>query len=198
MTFNHRFPGQYKDSETGLSQNWHREYEAMLGRYATSDPKGLDAGTNTYSYALGRPIGESDRSGLDTLTRCEKEWVDSYYGPFWSSIVESFSQTEAFQEIGNLSVTGAILAAALGVKAITPEVLKSLGKNNCPVPSDWWGNAKFPAAAASSPAAANAELAMSRILTGAGIGIDAGAVPVFGLAVFATATVYKAKAACGR
>ncbi|NMC00658.1 MAG: hypothetical protein GYA35_10300, partial [Thermoanaerobaculaceae bacterium] len=35
---NLRFPGQYFDSETGLFQNWFRDYEARIGRYWEVDP----------------------------------------------------------------------------------------------------------------------------------------------------------------
>ena len=43
-TVNLRFPGQYFDSETGLHQNWHRDYDPQVGRYVTSDPIGLAGG----------------------------------------------------------------------------------------------------------------------------------------------------------
>ncbi|MBI5409589.1 MAG: RHS domain-containing protein [Nitrospirae bacterium] len=38
ITNNLRFPGQYYDAETGLHQNWHRDYKAEIGRYVESDP----------------------------------------------------------------------------------------------------------------------------------------------------------------
>jgi RHS repeat-associated protein len=65
MAFRHRFPGQYRDPETGLHQNWNREYDAVIGRYVTSDPEGLQAGANTFLYSSATPIMNSDPLGLD-------------------------------------------------------------------------------------------------------------------------------------
>ncbi|MEW6600556.1 MAG: DUF6531 domain-containing protein, partial [Nitrospirota bacterium] len=38
ITNNLRFPGQYYDAETGLNQNWHRDYKPEVGRYLEADP----------------------------------------------------------------------------------------------------------------------------------------------------------------
>ena len=59
-----RFPGQLHDSETALNQNWHREYNPMLGRYVQSDPIGLLGGINTYGYVAGNPLKYVDHKGL--------------------------------------------------------------------------------------------------------------------------------------
>ncbi|MBL1432749.1 MAG: RHS repeat-associated core domain-containing protein [Gammaproteobacteria bacterium] len=53
-------PGQYFDVETNLHYNHYRYYDPELGRYITSDPIGLLAGLNTYSY-----VGQNGITGYD-------------------------------------------------------------------------------------------------------------------------------------
>jgi RHS repeat-associated protein len=65
FAYNLRFPGQYFDSETGLSYNYFRDYDPSIGRYVQSDPIGLRAGVNTFAYAFDRPLNSSDFFGLD-------------------------------------------------------------------------------------------------------------------------------------
>ena len=66
FTFNPRFPGQVFESETGLNQNWNREYNPRWGRYAQFDPIGLADGPNGYLYAGTNPISKTDPQGLTT------------------------------------------------------------------------------------------------------------------------------------
>jgi len=74
FVYNPRFPGQVFDQETGLAQNWHREYQARWGRYAQSDPIGLSGGVNTFSYVGGAPLTSADPTGLQASdSKCT--WV---------------------------------------------------------------------------------------------------------------------------
>jgi hypothetical protein len=50
-------------AETGLSQNYFRDYDPTVGRYVESDPIGLLGGINTYAYANGNPLSYKDPSG---------------------------------------------------------------------------------------------------------------------------------------
>jgi RHS repeat-associated protein len=60
-----RLPGQWTQAETGsLSQNWNRDYDTSLGRYIETDPLGIGAGQNVYTYADGDPLNRTDPRGL--------------------------------------------------------------------------------------------------------------------------------------
>jgi RHS repeat-associated protein len=65
FNYNLRFPGQYYDKETGLHQNYFRDYNPKIGKYVESDPIGLAGGINTYAYARENPILWTDSLGLD-------------------------------------------------------------------------------------------------------------------------------------
>ena len=57
------FPGQYRDEETGLNQNYFRDYDPKTGRYIQADPIGLAGGMNPYSYANQNPLQYADPIG---------------------------------------------------------------------------------------------------------------------------------------
>jgi RHS repeat-associated protein len=50
-----RFPGQWFQSESGLHQNWMRDYDPTTGRYLQADPLGLVDGASVYGYAGQNP-----------------------------------------------------------------------------------------------------------------------------------------------
>jgi RHS repeat-associated protein len=58
-----RFPGQYRDAESGLSQNYLRHYDPATGGYLSPDPVGLVAADNQHAY-VANPTGSSDPLGL--------------------------------------------------------------------------------------------------------------------------------------
>ncbi len=58
-----RFPGQWFQSESGLHQNWMRDYDPTTGRYLQADPLGLIDGASVYGYVKGNPARFSDPRG---------------------------------------------------------------------------------------------------------------------------------------
>ena len=58
------FPGQWFREESGLFQNWMRDYDPSLGAYIQPDPLGLVDGSAVYRYASGNPMRYSDPTGL--------------------------------------------------------------------------------------------------------------------------------------
>jgi RHS repeat-associated protein len=58
-----RFPGQWFQSESGLHQNWMRDYDPTTGRYLQADPLGLVDGARVYGYALQNPVVHADPRG---------------------------------------------------------------------------------------------------------------------------------------
>jgi RHS repeat-associated protein len=59
-----RMPGQYYDAETGLTQNYFRDYDSATGRYVESDPVGLaGGGYSTYEYGFSNPLMSTDPTG---------------------------------------------------------------------------------------------------------------------------------------
>ncbi|MGW5740870.1 DUF6531 domain-containing protein [Amycolatopsis sp. NPDC003861] len=67
-----RFPGQYRDAETGLHYNVYRYYDPATGRYLSPDPLGLDPAPNPVAYVTN-PLVAADPLGLaPTVSPCGK------------------------------------------------------------------------------------------------------------------------------
>ena len=82
---NLRLPGQYFDAETGLHQNWNRDYAPGIGRYIQADPLGIFGGMNVYEYAGGNPTYYIDDSG-------EIVFAPILVGVFWGAVQEISTQ----------------------------------------------------------------------------------------------------------
>ena len=65
-----RFPGQWFQAESGLYQNWMRDYDPTTGRYLQADPLGLVDGPSVYGYALQNPGRYVDPRGEATYVVC--------------------------------------------------------------------------------------------------------------------------------
>ena len=73
-----RFQGQYFDEETGLHYNRYRYYDPGSGRFVSSDPVGLEGGSNLHLYAPNStewidPLGLNPRCRYDpNMSQLEK------------------------------------------------------------------------------------------------------------------------------
>jgi RHS repeat-associated protein len=67
---NARFPGQWYQAESGLHQNWMRDYDPTTGRYIQADPLGLVDGPSVYNYALQNPGRYVDPRGEKVTIMC--------------------------------------------------------------------------------------------------------------------------------
>jgi RHS repeat-associated protein len=71
-----RFPGQWFQIEAGLHYNWHRHYDASIGRYTQPDPLGFVDGPSVYGYAVAKPLTRVDPRGLQIFTPPKRKGYD--------------------------------------------------------------------------------------------------------------------------
>ncbi len=97
------FPGQWFQSESGLHQNWMRDYDPTTGRYMQADPLGLVDGVSVYGYARQNPGRWTDPWGRQTGV------LDGRGQPLYE-IYDPFNQDGS---AGGGGISGAAAAAAL-------------------------------------------------------------------------------------
>jgi RHS repeat-associated protein len=64
LSFAYNFGSPAIRSTDGKHYNYFRDYDPAIGRYIQSDPTGVNAGLNTYAYALASPLLLRDVFGL--------------------------------------------------------------------------------------------------------------------------------------
>ena len=64
----YRYTGMERDAETGMEYHSARYYLPWLGRWLSSDPIGIQAGVNFYTYVKNNPIMLQDSSGTNGET----------------------------------------------------------------------------------------------------------------------------------
>ncbi|MCZ8257732.1 MAG: RHS repeat-associated core domain-containing protein, partial [Polaromonas sp.] len=136
FSFNQRLPGQVFDAESGLFQNWNREYNPRIGRYMQSDSIGLAGGINTFAYVGGDPLSFADSLGLSpdgpsffdltTLasTRRNTTLDDAVRAGAWTRAVSMPAVAGALTP-NALGLVGSVAAPMMCSALIAREVLKA-------------------------------------------------------------------------
>ncbi len=116
-------PGQYFDAETGLHQNWHRDYDPSIGRYLQSDPLGLEGGLSTFAYVEGNPLRYVDPYGL---YKCAPN-VDYSFSGLLSGALICMESRLAYE----LIITGGVRNKESGTNHAVGQAA-DIGENNNP------------------------------------------------------------------
>jgi RHS repeat-associated protein len=121
FAYNLRFPGQYYDAETGLSQNYLRDcYDPQTGRYCQSDPIGLMGGSfSPYAYAGGNPISYADPNGQCPWCVVAAGAAVGGSAAFVGTLWGGGSLGDAVAAIPGGALGGAAAVALAGVEAVT-------------------------------------------------------------------------------
>lgn len=171
-----RLPGQQLQGETGLHQNWMRDYDPSLGRYGQPDPIGLAGGPNVYSYVGQDPLTFIDPSGENPVV------IAIIFGALLGGGADLLGQYLEYRHSGscggfrpNLWAIGvsAAFGGAAGGFGVPLAGIRALGPR---VAALAYNGAKFGAIGAGFRAAATGERGpgVGRDILGGGIGGGAG------------------------
>jgi RHS repeat-associated protein len=106
QTLNLRFPGQYYDAESGLHQNWFRDYQPNLGRYVEADPIGLRGGDlNLFGYAKNNPVYYYDLVGKNSEAIRWGMWGTITIGAILTTIPEPSTTAIGLTMLGGVALT---------------------------------------------------------------------------------------------
>jgi RHS repeat-associated protein len=136
ITNNLRFPGQYYDSETGLHQNYFRDYEPEMGRYVESDPIGLEGGLTLFAYVGNSPVNKIDPYGLcpGNKQKCIQNVLQQNYGNFVANtLVPEFSTISIFTNtaawLKGSAISGSIKGIFVGLPWLASKIATTTGNN---------------------------------------------------------------------
>ncbi|MFN5998774.1 MAG: RHS repeat domain-containing protein, partial [Paracoccaceae bacterium] len=90
-----RFPGQWFQTESGLHQNWMRDYDPTTGRYLQADPLGLVDGASVYGYVRQNPGRFTDPTGLWAVGPQSHPSPD--YNPYTEDLVQCGLRDACYQ-----------------------------------------------------------------------------------------------------
>ena len=136
-----RFPGQWFQTESGLHQNWMRDYDPTTGRYLEPDPLGLVNGASVYGYVGQSPMRFTDPTGefIPQAVAClVNPWCRAAAGAVAGLIFgylfdddDCYSVQEGLED----AATGAFAAWAAG-RAAAP-IFRPTGPFR---PGSWWNS----------------------------------------------------------
>ena len=113
MANSFRFPGQYRDKETGLHYNWNRYYLSGTGRYLSPDPVGFLGGFNRFNYVGSNPIERYDPAALAGIAiefggsmGIGEYWHPETKSSHTASGVYLGAKPDGYAEIGGYSTKG--------------------------------------------------------------------------------------------